>query len=195
MFWKRMKNLGMDLGEQFELCDSLKSVVERERLKLSSLEAALQVDESTGALAMEGRRPVFLFDGTRLASWEVDSLQSLFRGDEPAPKEVLSAYPLEFNHLFFEIERNLPLIVSESGRSPTDGEFLEIYSALRRRPDGRSLGALHDYVWTSVALMLGKYRCSESLYTAIMKRLEKSARTFKTGMSSRNYIRCIKTSR
>ena len=193
MFWKK-KIDGEDLTGCLELCDSLKAVIERERLGISSLAVALSIDESNGTLAIEGRNPVLLFDGKKMAFWEVDSLRHLFRGDEQAPKEVLSAYPMEFNHLFFEIERNLSLIVSESGLPPTDGEFLEIYSAMRRRPDGRSFGTLHDYVWMSAALMLGKYRCSESLYTAIMKRLEKSARTFKTGMSSRNYISCIKTS-
>jgi hypothetical protein len=101
---------------------------------------------------------------------------------------------MEFSPLFYTIEQNLPLFHSGAGLPPTDGEFLEIYSAMRRRPDGRSLGALHDYVWMNAAFMLGKHQCSESLYTAIFKRLEKSARTFKTGMSSRNYINALRTS-
>ena len=34
-------------------------------------------------------------------------------------------------------------------------ELQEIYSSLRRRPDGRSVSVVHDFLWRVVALLLG----------------------------------------
>ncbi len=197
MFGRKKAKQGRieDLPERFDLHESLDAVVKKGRLNLSALSVGLAFDEQTQQVLIESRNVLILSDGKRADEWKVDSLRDLFRGDESASLEdVLSDYPMEFTPLFYTIEQNLPLFLSGAGLPPTDGEFLEIYSSMRRRPDGRSLGALHDYVWMNAAFMLGKYRCSESLYTAIFKRLEKSARTFKTGMSSRNYMNALRTS-
>jgi hypothetical protein len=64
--------------------------------------------------------------------------------------------------------------------------LLEIYSNLRRRPDGRSLGFFHDYLWQAAALILGTRVLSKAEYEAILARLERSCRTFRMGPTSRN---------
>ena len=74
----------------------------------------------------------------------------------------------------------------------TDGEMLEIYGALRRRPDGRSLGLVHDYMWKAAAVVLGTHPLSQAEFEAIMSRLERSCRTFRVGPSSRNYIATLR---
>jgi hypothetical protein len=194
MFGKKVKK-ERGLLEQFDLHESLEAVVKKAQLDFSSVVVGLPIDEQTDQIFIESRNVVILSDGKRLGEWKVDSLRDLFRGDEhESLGDVLSDFPMEFTSLFYTIEQNLPLFRSAAGLPPTDGEFLEVYSLMRRRPDGRSLGTLHDYVWMNAAFMLGKYQCSESLYTGLFKRLEKSARTFKTGMSSRNYIKTLQTS-
>jgi hypothetical protein len=59
---------------------------------------------------------------------------------------------------------------------------------MRRRPDGRRINLMHDFVWQAAALALALYPCSEAEYNAIFMRLEKSARTFNTGYGSKNYL-------
>ena len=193
MFGKK-KNVGIkepldNPSGRFELCESLEAVVEKDGLDPFNLSVAILLDEQENRMVIESRNSVFLSDGKKGAEWKVGSLRGLFRGNEPAPSaERLARYPAEFVPLFASIEQSLSLFESGSGLPPTDGEFLDAFSALRRRPDGRSLGMLHDFVWVNTAFMLGQYRCSESLYLAIMNRLERSVRAFKIGMSSRNYF-------
>jgi hypothetical protein len=68
----------------------------------------------------------------------------------------------------------------------------EIYSTLRRRPDGRSLGFVHDYMWQAAALILGTRPLSQAEFEAIMARLERSCRTFELGPTSRNYVTSLR---
>ena len=74
-----------------------------------------------------------------------------------------------------------------------DAEMREIYSALRRRPDGRSLGFVHDYIWQAAAFILGTRPLSQAEFEAIMARLERSCRTFELGPTSRNSIAALRT--
>jgi hypothetical protein len=67
----------------------------------------------------------------------------------------------------------------------------EVYNILRRRPDGKSLGFVHDYMWQAAALVLAIAPLSQAEYEAIAGRLERSCRTFEQGASSRNYIDCL----
>lgn len=191
MFGKKNKDAKgfEDFTGRFELCPSLQSLADESGLVGWKVTAALRIDEATDELALDDRHTIFLFDGETPAEWKVDSLRTLFRGDEAAPPaSELERYPREFVKMFYEIERNLPLFADGLKFPPTDGEMEEVFKTMRRRPDGKSLGQLHDFVWQNAAVMLGKYRCSEALYTALMKRLEHSARTFKMGMSSRNFM-------
>jgi hypothetical protein len=59
---------------------------------------------------------------------------------------------------------------------------------LRRRPEGRSLGATHDYLWQVAALLLGRYALSGPEFEALMRALERSTRKWALRPISRNYV-------
>ena len=138
----------------------------------------------------EGPRPprseVFLIGGgEQFAAWQVPTLASLFRGNGIPPE--MTDYPPEYVPVFAFIEQRV-LTIAGIGRQPTDAEMEDIYANLRRRPDGRSLGATHDGVWQIAALTLGSYPLSAAEFDAIFGRLAKSARSWKTGPTTRNYL-------
>jgi hypothetical protein len=64
----------------------------------------------------------------------------------------------------------------------------EIYSALRRRPDGRSLGGVHDFMWQVAALLLGSRAVSAAEYNALLGALARSTRKWGQQPVSRNYV-------
>lgn len=59
---------------------------------------------------------------------------------------------------------------------------------LRRRPDGRSLGAVHDFLWQVAALLLGTYVLSRAEFEALIAALERSTRKWALRPVSRNYV-------
>jgi len=70
----------------------------------------------------------------------------------------------------------------------------EIYSALRRRPDGRSLGPMHDFLWQVAALTLGMHEVSAAEFEAIFGQLERSVREWALRPVSRNYVDYLRSS-
>jgi hypothetical protein len=139
---------------------------------------------------LRNRGLLSLSDGKAVWSWETDSLRALFRGDKQPP--VLGDCPEAYNECFSLLELHLLEVCKFLG-DRRDAEMREIYSALRRRPDGRSLGFVHDYLWQASALMLGTRPLSQAEFEAIMARLERSCRTFEQGPTSRNYVTALKT--
>jgi hypothetical protein len=135
------------------------------------------------------RRGISLSDGKEFWFWEVDSLRALFRGSQQPP--VLGDYPEAYNDAFIIFDLHV-LEISKFFGDRRDAEMEEIYSALRRRPDGRSLGFVHDYMWQAAALVLGTRPLSQAEFEAIMARLERSCRTFSMGPSSRNYAASLR---
>lgn len=130
------------------------------------------------------RNVLYLTDGKDFCVWTPESLQSLFRGDKQPP--VLGDFPEEYEPELIILETHVLEITSSFG-PPRDEEMKEIYSNLRRRPDGRSLGFVHDHMWRAAAVMLGTRPLSKAEFEAIMSRLERSCRTFAMGPTSRNY--------
>lgn len=126
---------------------------------------------------------VFVNDGNNF-DWTVTSLASLFRGNKQPPH--LGDYPEAYHECFLLLDMQF-LQLCEFIGDRRDAEMLEIFSALRRRPDGRSLGFVHDYMWQAAALMLGITPLSQAEFEAILARLERSCRTFGMGPTSRNY--------
>ena len=63
----------------------------------------------------------------------------------------------------------------------------EIYSMFRRRPDGRSLGDVHDFMWQAAALLLGCYVLSEAEFVGVFTALEHSTRKWALRPISRFY--------
>lgn len=136
------------------------------------------------------RSSVSLTSGKHCWFWKVDSLRSLFRGDRQPP--VLGDYPEAYNDVFLLLDLHA-LEISKFFGDRRDAEMREIYSTLRRRPDGRSLGFVHDYMWQAAALILGTRPLSQAEFEAIMARLERSCRTFEQSSTSRNYIAAQRT--
>jgi hypothetical protein len=158
------------------------------------LKAAVQARESgpEGLVVPElrDRRLLSITDGKEHWDWEVESLTSLFRGDVQPP--VLGDEPKLYNDSFLVLELHV-VEVSQIIGDRRDAELREIYSMLRRRPDGRSLGFVHDYLWQAAALLLGTRPLSQAEFEAILARLERSCRTFEQGPTSRNYVGELKS--
>ena len=136
------------------------------------------------------RESLSFTDGKEFWFWETDSLRALFRGDQQPP--VLGDYPEAYNECFILLDLHV-LEISKFFGDRRDAEMREIYSALRRRPDGPSRGFVHDYIWQAAALILGTRPLSQAEFEAIMARLERSCRTFERGPSSRNYVATLRT--
>jgi hypothetical protein len=140
--------------------------------------------------AASERNLIAFSDGKYVWNWEVDSLRALFRGDRQPP--VLGDYPEAYNDSFILFDLHA-LEISRFFGDRRDAEMKEIYSTLRRRPDGRSLGFVHDYLWQAAALILGTRPLSQAEFEAIMARLERSCRTFEQDPSSRNYVAALRS--
>lgn len=148
-------------------------------------------DEHRGLVpAFKERRSILLTNGKEFWFWETESLRALFRGNRRPP--VLGAYPEAYNDSFGLLDLHV-LEISKFCGDRRDAEMKEIYSVLRRRPDGRSLGFVHDYMWQAAALILGTRSLSQAEFEAIMARLERSCRTFETNATSRNYITALRS--
>ncbi|HOB98501.1 MAG TPA: hypothetical protein PKM43_07090 [Verrucomicrobiota bacterium] len=135
------------------------------------------------------RRLIPLVVGDNVCEWKVDSLRSLFRGDRKPP--TLGDYPEAYNDEFFILEMHV-LQISDLFGDRRDDEMREIYSILRRRPDGKSIGFVHDYMWQAAAILLGTRPLSQAEFEAILGRLERSCRTFSIGPGSRNYLETLR---
>jgi len=125
-------------------------------------------------------------DGHKLIAWAAPSLRELFRGNRQPPPDI-DHYPLEYSQHFFFIENHVLTLCDAMG-DRTDQELEEIYSALRRRPDGRSLSTVHDCLWQVTALLLGSHELSEGEFEALMAALVRSTRKWGIRPVSRNYI-------
>lgn len=117
--------------------------------------------------------------------WEPPSLEALFRGDRQPPE--FGKYPDNYEDAFVILDIHALEFGCLIG-DPTDQEMREVYSDLRRRPDGRRRNALHEYMWRAAALMVGTRPISRAEFEGIMARLERSCRTFSIGPVSRNYL-------
>jgi len=175
-----------------EPVESLRCVILRGRLDASSLQLCLQVD-AADKLAIDDRSQLAIYDGEQLAMWQAEPLGDLFRGDRTPPLDsVMAHYPSEYLPLFATVESNL-LTGCVVLKDPTDADFLEVYTALRKRPDGKSRGPLHDIVWQCAALALGLHPYSQAEYEAVFAQLARSARHWKMGPSSRNYLMYLRS--
>jgi len=171
-----------------DLHPSLEQVVKEKSLNRGNLTVALRMPEKRFSPAP--REEVLLYDGKDIAVWQVSSLRELFRGDKPAPF-MGDEPPAVYQPWFFFIERHI-LMFCDSLGDKTDGEFEEAFSNLRRRPDSKSLSALHAWLWQAAACLVGTRPVSAGEFEAIFARLTRSARTFSDGPVSRNYILALR---
>jgi hypothetical protein len=102
-------------------------------------------------------------------------------------------YTPEYTRVFFAIEKHV-LTVFEVEGDRTDQEMETIFSALRRRPDGKNhLGPVHDFLWQVAALTLGMHPLSQAEFESIVGQLERSVRNWALRPVSRNYARYLRT--
>lgn len=174
-----------------DLHPSLEEVVTANGLNRKKLTVGLKVRD--GQLDLSARDEVMMYDGTKGAIWKVPSLRELFRGDKLAPA-MPNEPPPAYLPLFFFVEMHL-LTFCDRVRDKTDGEFEEAFSNLRRRPDGRSLSELHFFLWQVAAGLVGLRPVSAAEFDGIFGRLTQSARTFRMGLVSRNYMTVLRQTR
>lgn len=183
---------GDEAGKDVDLVESLQMAASADGLGPEDLFLSIVFDPE-GTPTEKDRSTVLLGDGRMIVDWHVESLSSLFRGDrEPPPDSEMEHYPVRYVPFFYRVEYNVFRYCRTMGVDPVDAEFLDVYSQMRRRPDGRRIGHLHDVVWQSAALVLGLRPWSEAEYTAVFGQLARSARHFKIGPTSRNYIEYIR---
>ncbi len=153
--------------------------------EIPSLTMAFQLDDNDN-LIIPQRENIDIVCENKIIHWRADSIRALFRGNRTPPD--LEHYPEEYVTFFATVEQPIIDFSSQSGLSLSDADFKEIFSAMRRRPDGRRINQMHDLVWQATALALALYPSCEAEFNAIFTRLEKSARTFNTGQGSKNYL-------
>ncbi len=168
-----------------ELVPSLAEVVQRAGLEPKKLTVAFQTDGQRHIRVID-KHTVMVSDGEKAAAWAAPSLRELFRGDRLPPPDM-DRYPEAYTPHFFFIEEQLLTICDAIG-DRSDQEMEDIYAALARRPDGRSLNVVHDVVWQFAALLLGSNVLSEGEYTALMGALAHSVRKWALRPISRNYV-------
>jgi tetratricopeptide (TPR) repeat protein len=173
-----------------DLVPSLHAVVKHQGLDPESLSVAVDTDDK-GYIHVPDRHSVLVSDGEKTAVWLVSSLRELFRGNKLPPPDI-DHYPPEYAGYFFSLEKHV-LAVCDAQGDRTDQEMEPIFSALRRRPDGKNhLGPTHDYLWQATALTLGSHVLSQAEFQAILGRLERSVRSWAQRPISRNYVQYLR---
>jgi hypothetical protein len=168
-----------------DLDPTLRALVETEGLNPDNLCVALEVDDGRNIRVLD-KHVVPVTDGEKMAGWPVPAMAPLFRGNR-APPPDMDHYPKEYTPHFFFIESHVLMVCKAKG-DRTDQELEEIYSMLRRRPDGRSLGAVHDFLWQAAALLLGTQVLSTAEFEGLIGALERSTRKWALRPVSRNYV-------
>jgi hypothetical protein len=168
-----------------DLVPALRALVEAAGLNPDKLSVALETDDHRNIRVLD-KHSIPVTDGDKMAVWPVPALAGLFRGSRTPPPDM-DHYPEEYTPHFFFIENHV-LTVCEAKGDRTDQEMEEIYSMLRRRPDGRSLGVVHDFLWQVAALLLGTQVLSAAEFEALVGALEHSTRKWALRPVSRFYV-------
>jgi hypothetical protein len=168
-----------------DLVPALRQLVEAGGLNPDKLSVALETDNHRNIRVVD-KHSVPVTDGEKMVGWQVPTLAGLFRGSRTPPSDM-DHYPQGYTPHFFFIENHVLTLCGAKG-DRTDQEMEEIYSMLRRRPDGRSLGAAHDFLWQVAALLLGTQVLSAAEFEALIGALEGSARKWALRPVSRFYV-------
>lgn len=167
------------------LIPSLRQWVEASGMQPEHLGVAVEAREPKQGRVAD-KHTITVSDGKKVIRWDVASLGELFRGDRVPPPDM-DHYPEAYAPLFYFIESQLLTLCDVVG-DRTDQELEEAYSALQRRPDGRSLGLTHDFLWQVCALLLGCYSLSAAEFEALIGALVRSARRWGQRPVSRNCV-------
>ena len=118
-------------------------------------------------------------------------LTPLLEGPNVPPD--LKDYPEEYTLFFYSIEATVLEVCTLAGRDETDDEMLDLYSQIRRRPDTPGKTTLHTYVLAALQVYLSGHPTSRMEFEAVLQRLERSVRTFRTHPTSRNYLAYLRS--
>jgi hypothetical protein len=174
-----------DEAPPVELCPSLQGLVTENGLNPNKLTVGIEANRE-GHIRVLDRHRVVVTDGDNWAPWQVASLRELFRGSQLPPAD-LDHYPPPYVLHFYFIERHL-LTLSDILGDRTDQEMEEVYTALRRSPDGRSLSEVHDFFWQVAALLLGTRVLSGPEFEGLFRVLARSTGKWGLRPVSRNYL-------
>lgn len=189
--WKRFIGGGRE-GPAIEPAASLQKVVRDNKLAINNLTIAWEHDPS-GMPVIKNRQEIFLCDGEKIAPWVISSLQELFRGARLPPSLVeMERYPEEYIPFFYLMEGQVIQACDAGRRDLIDDEFVRIYSGMRRCPEGKSLGFVHDAVYQAAALALAMESFSRAEFEAVFDQLARSVRRWREGYASRNYVRYLR---
>ena len=169
----------------FDPIPSLQALVATHELNPRKLTVAFEAD-GQGNIRVCQKHSIPVTDGAKIVPWEVPALAGLCRGNGIPPNDI-EHYPPDYCPHFFFIEKHF-LTLCDGSKDRTDQEMEEIYSTLRRRPDGRSLGGVHDFMWQVAALLLGSHAVSAAEYNALLGALVRSTRKWGRHPVSRNYV-------
>jgi len=172
------------IGFPVELNAPLREAVEAQQLNPAHL-ALVLLRDNQGGIRIIDRNLLLISDHEKLMEWTAPPLAQLFRGERPAPADM-DHYPERYVPYFFFIEKHIITLFQSLG-DRTDQEMEEVFSMLRRRPDGRRLNRIHDFVWQAAALLLATHPMSGAEFEALMGALERSARGWGQRPISRNY--------
>jgi hypothetical protein len=168
-----------------QLVPSLTEAAQIGGLQTTKLGVAIEAN-GEGKVRMASRDSLWISDGEKGAVWKVESLRALFRGDRKPPADI-EQYPAEYCTYFYFLESHL-LVLCDYVGDLSDQELEEIYSTLRRRPDGRSVSFAHDFLWQVCALLLGSCVLSQAEFEGILGALIRSTRKWGVRPVSRNYM-------
>jgi hypothetical protein len=152
--------------------------------RLPSVPIPAPMDAGARSAPPEG---VVVLDGEAMEMVTLKSASELFTGVRRPPDFSAGPTP-EYMLFFFWIERAAADYCRVTGERVRDEEFERIYGDLRRRPDGRSEHPLHAHLQRVLRLYLSLHDVSEAEYEAVLRRLQRSARTFAMGPTSANYL-------
>ena len=117
-------------------------------------------------------------------------VRDLFTGDRRAPDLSRGPTP-ELEPFFMLLEYTVVRFCDADGRDETDQEMEQVYTLLRRRPDGGG-GMLFAYLRAAARMYMSVRDVSAAEYEAVMRRLTKSARSFSMPPLSRNYLATLR---
>jgi len=117
---------------------------------------------------------------------DLGPIRTLFRGTRD-PGEFAGAPPPEYDPVFALLELSLAAIQQGLGKPLRDDDAMKLFSEMRRRPDGKFQSPLYVYFRAALRLLLLARPTSEREYDAVLRRLERSARTFRTDGASTWY--------
>jgi hypothetical protein len=168
-----------------DLVPSLSAVVEAEGLDSQRMLGVALPEGGQPAVSAD-KHQIPISDGEKVGLWAAPPLAEMFRGDKQPPSNM-NRYPPEYVPHFYFVEQQVLLLCQVQG-DRTDQELADLYAELRRRPDGRSLGKAHDFLWQVAALLLGTRALSQAEFEAIFSTLHHSAKTWSIRPVSRNYV-------